>query len=353
MNPDDYVHYLAFEHSPEFDFLATTEGRAEKWQNAFASRLLGLLGINRIAQRAPDIPSARLLSTVLTPDHVREEWAMETEPGRHVPFYILLPLNRSGRLPLVLTPHGHGEQGRAEYAGVWESEEHRERVTADELDVAVQAVRQGYIALAPEMRGFGGSRRAEEIASGANHSCRTMQMHALLFGRTLVGERVWDVQRLLGWALDRDDVDPTAVVITGNSSGGTVSLFTAAVDPRIRVCVPVCYYGYFESSIGSIHHCECNYIPGLLAAGEAPEVAGLIAPRHFRAVNGRDDPIFPIAATEAAYERLRAIYGVWGAEDRCSLYVAEGGHRYYSDCVWSFVRSALDDIAADAASNDD
>lgn len=166
-------------------------------------------------------------------------------------------------------------------------------------------------------------------------------MHALLFGRTLVGERVWDVQRLIDWASTLDYVDQDAIVITGNSGGDTISLFAAAVDQRIRVCIPSSYFCTFEDSIGSIYHCECNYVPGLLAHAEMFDVAGLVAPRSFLAVTGTEDPIFPVDAVRRSFARLREIYGVFGAEDRCKLSVNEGGHRYYKRDVWPFVRQAL------------
>ena len=38
-------------------------------------------------------------------------------------------------------------------------------------------------------------------------------------------------------------------------------------------------------------------MPGILRHGEMHVIAGLIAPRHFPAVAGRDAPIFPVAHT--------------------------------------------------------
>ena len=67
-------------------------------------------------------------------------------------------------------------------------------------------------------------------------------------------------------------------------------------------------------------------------------MAGLIAPRPFNAIAGRSDPIFPIDQVEFAYERLRQVYAVAGVADACQLYIGEGGHRYYKDGAWPFVR---------------
>ena len=139
-------------------------------------------------------------------------------------------------------------------------------------------------------------------------SCRLQLMHDVLLGRTPIGDRVWDMSRLIDWAIAHQGVDPARIAITGNSGGGTVSLFAAACDTRISVAVPGCYFNTFAGSIGSIMHCDCNYVPGILRLGEMHDVAGLIAPRPFLAVAGRDDRIFPVAHTRPAFEQLAGVY---------------------------------------------
>ena len=71
------------------------------------------------------------------------------------------------------------------------------------------------------------------------------------------------------------------------------------------------------------------------------DVAGLIAPRRFLAVTGREDRIFPIAHTEAAFAQLAKVYQALAVPERCELYVGDGGHRYYKERVWSFVEEAF------------
>ncbi len=82
-------------------------------------------------------------------------------------------------------------------------------------------------------------------------------------------------------------------------------------------------------------------MPGILRLGEMYDVAGLMAPRPFMAIAGRDDGIFPIQHVRLAFEKLRHVYEVAGAADRCELFVGEGGHRYYGAGAWPFVRKWL------------
>ena len=227
--------------------------------------------------------------------YVRESWRICTEPTVPLPCYLLRPKLAPPDPPLVLTPHGHGHPHV--YVGLFDSPEEEAQIREGERDIAVQAVEQGYLVIAPTTRAFGETRSPAEMDKNAVSSCRLQLMHDLLLGRTPIGDRVWDMSRLIDWAIERQGVDPARIAITGNSGGGTVSLFAAACDTRISVAVPGCYFNTFAGSIGSIIHCDCNYVPGILRLGEMHDIAGLIAPRPFLAVAGRDDPIFPIAHT--------------------------------------------------------
>lgn len=339
LTPDDYVHVLAREGERPWACRATTPQALGAWQEAFRPHLRGLLGLDRIAARGscPLNPEPRGANDC--GDHIREEWTIQSEPGFSLPFFLLRPkADDGGQRPLVLTPHGHGRAAKRTYAGMWENDSERREIEEGERDIALQAVRAGYVAIAPDARAFADLRLRADRERDATSSCRTLQMHALLFGRTLVGERVWDLGRLIDYAATRAEIDTRRIVVTGNSGGGTVSLFAAACDERISVAVPASYFCTFEGSIGSIHHCECNYVPGLLADAEMYDVAGLIAPRPFLAVAGRHDPIFPYASVREAFARLQSIYAVAGAADRCALSTGEGAHRYYKADVWPFVR---------------
>ena len=342
MTPDSYLHVLAAESYRPFACRARSRVQLEAWQRSFRSHLRSLLGLDKITERGLcDLFSHQIGQEELD-DHVREEWSIQSEPGFELTFYLLRPRNGQSPFPVVLTPHGHIHTGRRAYVGLWESNEERREILSAEMDIALQAVREGYMAIAPDMRGFAALRRQEDRDSDALCSCRTMQMHALLLGRTLVGERVWDVMRLIDYAVTRDDVDSTRIVVIGNSGGGTVSLYAAACDERITAAVPSASFCTLEDSIGSIWHCECNYVPGLLSAAEMADVAGLIAPRPFLAVTGRDDPIFPYSGVLEAFAALQRIYEVANAPERCRLYVGEGGHRHYQAAVWPFVREVLE-----------
>ncbi len=324
----------------EFGFRATTAAEWQAWRDAFRPRLRAALGLDNMAHDlASHTPHAEMAGSEDMGDHVRESWHLWVEPTVPLPFYLLKPKHVQGRLPLVLTPHGHNHPHI--YVGIAHDDKEAASIAEGDRDIAVQAVREGYVAIAPTTRAFGETRTAADRAANATHSCRTELMHGLLVGRTPIGERVWDIERLIDWATARPDVDARRIAITGNSGGGTTSLFAAACDTRIAVAVPSCYFCTFQGSIGSIHHCDCNYVPGIMRLGEMYDVAGLIAPRPFLAIAGLHDDIFPIEHVRYAFEHVQRVYAVAGAPSLCELYVGQGGHRYYKAASWPFIRRHL------------
>ena len=333
----DHFDHLYDTTPREYGFTGTSRADWRTWSRAFRPRLQSALGLDNLAaDLAEHTPCAEKLESYDAGDHVREAWRLWVEPTVPLPFYLLRPKGPSGPLPLVLTPHGHNHPHIC--VGIARDDAEARSIAEGERDIAVQAVREGYIAIAPTTRGFGETRTEEDGLLDAISSCRTQLLHGLLVGRTPIGERVWDISRLIDWATENLDIDTDRIAITGNSGGGTTSLFAAACDTRISVAVPSSYFCTFAGRISSIYHCACNYVPGILGLGEMHDVAGLIAPRAFCAVAGRDDPIFPIEHTRQAFRELRRIYEVAGVPERCELYVGDGGHRFYSAGVWPFIR---------------
>jgi dienelactone hydrolase len=337
------AHFSAIYSGAEvkYAFKGSSRRDFEKWHKSFRPELKKALGLDILEKQLANYqPVAKLLSAEDIGFAIRERWTIQTEPTVPLPFILLRPKNADPSRVLVITPHGHSKNTEL-YAGVYHDDKERESGEVGERDVAVQAVKEGYFAIAPTTRGFGETRTPEDIASDALSSCRTLLLHDILVGRTPIGDRVWDISRLIDWALKNLPVDPGKIVVTGNSGGGTVTLFAAACDTRITVAVPSSYFCTFTGSIGSLHHCECNYVPGIIELGEMADVAGLIAPRPFCAVQGKLDTIFPIEESRKAFDHLRQIYTAAGAPEMCELYIGEEGHRYYKAGVWPFVRKHL------------
>ncbi|MYA77918.1 MAG: hypothetical protein F4Y17_10240, partial [Gemmatimonadetes bacterium] len=279
--------------SGTYAFRATDPEGLSAWQAAFRPKLREALGLDNMASDLSGyVPKAERLESTDLGSHVRERWYLWVEPTVPLPFYLLLPkgvkrgdagtgtgaaagagtgaakdgIDRDEALPLVLVPHGHNHPHI--YVGISRDAAEEAHMMEGERDIARQAAaEEGYIVIAPTTRAFGETRTAKDIEADKVHSCRDQLVHDLLLGRTPIGERVWDTSRLIDWAVANLPIDADRIAITGNSGGGTISVFASACDTRIDLSMPGCYFCTFVGSIGTIHHCECNYVPGLLRLG--------------------------------------------------------------------------------------
>lgn len=341
-NTTSYMTNLDEKTDPKYSFSKSLSfGGWSGWQQAFRSELRKLTGLEQISRSSSGLAlEPKLEHTQEHEGYTIEKRTIQTEPGVEQPFYLLLPRHGKGPFPLVLTPHGHHRRGKEIYVGNYESDEEKEEALEGDRDIALQAVAAGFAVIAMDVRGFWEMSRLEEYEK-RQLSCTELQKRAYLYGRTIIGERVHDMGRLIDYAATRPEIDSSRIAITGNSGGGAVSLFAAALDERINVSVPGSFFCTFRASLLSVPHCLCNYIPGIMHYGEMYDVAGLIAPRPLLIINGETDPLFPIDAAREAYQQVEAIYRAAGHAERCQLYVGNGGHRYYKQPVWDFVSHYL------------
>jgi len=336
-----YLGRLYDEGRRKYAFREDYPGGFEQWSNQWRPELRRLLGMDKIAE---SVGKHQVKVQLEEPEdlktYTRAKGWIETEPDVRIPFWLLRPKGE-GPFPLAVVPHGHDSRGHDTSAGVYHDEKHRRKSLAEDRDVAVQAVGHGFLAIAPAVRGFSTDGVPDLRRRHGNQSCRSQLMHCLMVGRTAIGERVWDMERILDWACARPEVDGSRVLVMGNSGGGVLALYTAACDPRVTVAVASCSFCSLVSPAGYVYHCDCDMVPGILRHGELYDVAGLIAPRYLLAVNGRKDKLFVPTDVEHAAARVKAIFTAAGCPDHFEHRWGPEGHRFYKDLMWPFVLKAL------------
>ena len=298
----------------------------EKWQDKAREKLNLLLGL----------PFEKIELNVQIEFDRQEEgfreirFLVESERDYFVPCHLLIPHNFDKPLPVVICLQGHStgmhiSMGRNIYPGDdWFTSGEGDR------DFAKQIIGQGYCALSIEQRGFGECGGTEK-----GPDCYKSSMAALLIGRTTIGERVWDVQRVID-AVETcfPQVDSTKIACMGHSGGGSTTYYAACIDTRIRAAMPSCCLCSYDDSIAKLDHCSCNFIPNIRKYFDMGDIGGLIAPRKLVIVNGKDDDIFPLAGVQKAYDVIQKIYTQIGAKDSCHFIVGNGGHRFYASESW-------------------
>jgi hypothetical protein len=292
------------------------------WQQTLRAKLRELLGI--AGRTLPTTVRVERLQAIDRGEYVEEKYRLDT--GVDTPIYVLIP-KTAPPYKAVLVFHGHDPS--VQYIlGNYPDEETAQRNLAADNNYAQALAQAGYLVCAVEQRGFG--ERITEQIHGADFrsACRHVSFEYLMQGRTLLGERCWDGMVALKYLQTRDDVVEGGIGCTGNSGGGTTCMFLSALDERISVSIPSCYFCSFKDSILSMYHCECNYVPHILEYGEMGDLAALIAPRPLCIISGEHDPIYPVRGTRAQFETVRRAYDLLGASERCWLAVHPGEHAY-------------------------
>jgi hypothetical protein len=241
-----------------------------------------------------------------------------------VPLYLLIPETPPPFKP-VLVFHGHDPSAQYCLGNYPDSQIARDNLATDN-DYAHALAKAGYLVCVVEQRGFG-ERLTNLVTPPPERSCRHLAFSYLMSGRTLLGERVWDGLCAASYLLSRPDVTGN-LGCTGHSGGGTTTLWLSALDERIGVVVVSGYFSSFRASILSIEHCECNYVPGILNLAEMGDLAALIAPRPFCAINGQNDEIFLIDSAVAEFGTVLRAYLLHNTAHLCRLSIHPGGHAY-------------------------
>jgi hypothetical protein len=264
-----------------------------------------------------------------------EKVYFESLPGLFVTGSLFTPLEKSAtvaeeRRPAVLCPHGHWNNGRFYYTS--EDEMRRELATgAERFESAahsplqarcVQMARMGIIVFHYDMLGYADSQQISmQRAHGFGLHGENPPIDSgrwLLFSPTAEGwlQNAMGLQTIntlqsLEFLLQRPDVDPARISITGASGGGTQTFIASAIEPRFAGAYPVVMVS--TSMQGG---CTCENAAGLRVATGNVEIAALTAPRPM-GMNAANDWTRDMA--KDGFPELKKLYGLYGAQDRVSL----------------------------------
>jgi len=307
----------------------------EKWQKKLRMKLKELIGPIYKDKGKVEI---KILEKQEKPGYTIRKILFPTVPEVINVAYLLVPKKKQKKYPAMVCLQGHS-QGVHLSIGKFYNKAEKESIAGDR-DFAIQAVKNGFVALAIEQKCFG-EREEKLLKQKIDNRCWDATMHALMFGHTLLAERMADVMRGIDLLYQFPYVDKKKIGCMGNSGGGKVTYYAACVDKRITLAVPSCYFCTYEDSIMKIGHCMDNYVPNALKYFEMADLAGLIAPRRLIIVAGKTDDIFPIHGVRKSFKKAKEIYKKTGVPENIKLIVGPEGHRFYADLTWPAIKAVM------------
>ncbi|HRP56685.1 acetylxylan esterase [Agriterribacter sp.] len=243
----------------------------------------------------------------------------ESQPGFFVTASLYIPsVHGKNKLPAVIYCSGHAAEG------------YRSTVYQH---VILNLVKKGFIVFAFDLVGQGERLEYFDAASGkslvggpvAEHSWAGAQ--AFITGSSQAKYMIWDGIRAVDYLLDRKEVDPQRVGITGRSGGGTQSAYIAAFDERIKAAAPECYITSLSRIFQSIGPQDAEQNPGdaVLRGIDHADLLLVRAPRPALMITTTRD-MFSIEGARETAKEVSGIYKAYKKEGNFSMVEDDAPH---------------------------
>ncbi len=142
-------------------------------------------------------------------------------------------------------------------------------------------------------------------------------------GLSITGLEVFCIRRSIDYLTSLDSIDENRIGMMGASYGGYYSLYTAAVDKRIKSIYAVAFF----NDRTKICFRNWKYVNAANTFLDA-EVAALCAPRRLQFDVGKNDPVFNYASAIEEGKRAEKYYTQFNARENFRFNLWEGGHRF-------------------------
>jgi hypothetical protein len=268
------------------------------------------------------VPPVQKTGTIEADDYIVEKLVFESFPGYFVSALLYKPKRITAPVPGVLSPCGHSVVGKA--AGPYQI-------------LHINLAKRGYVVLTYDPVGQGERSQFWDAAQGRSRFNLSCGEHAVLgnplylLGTNLARFRIWDGLRGLDYLTSLPEVDATKIGCVGNSGGGTLTAYIAALDPRVTAVAIGCYITTLRRRMGNRIQQDPDADPeqdifGFVSAGiDHAGLLAMIAPRPTLLGFARFD-FFPIEGARETFDEARRLYEVAGAGERINRVEAAERH---------------------------
>jgi dienelactone hydrolase len=294
-------------------------GDLEELQKELRCKFLDLLDGLPEARGTPPVQKT---GRIEGDDYHVEKLVFQSLPGYFVPALLYVPKKRDGAVPGILSPCGHSTVGKA--APAYQT-------------LHINLAKRGCIVLTYDPVGQGERSQFWDAGRGRSRFNLTCGEHAVLgnplylLGTSLARYRIWDGMRGINYLASLAEVDANRLGCVGNSGGGTLTAYVAALDPRVRVAVISCYVTTLPRRMANRIEKDPDADPEQDVFGfvsEGIDHAGLLAlraPRPTLLCTARHD-FFPIEGARESFAEAKRLYELAGAGDRIHRAEADEKH---------------------------
>jgi dienelactone hydrolase len=290
-------------------FPMTVPGSKEAWEirrKELREQVLVATGLWPMPEKTPLEPVIH--GKIDKGDYTVEKVFFASMPGHYVSGNLYRPKGKTGKLPAVLTPHGHWANGRLHDAGEAAAREQIKAGAEQTMEggryllqaIPASLARLGCIVFAYDMVGVADSKPIPHAAGFAD-------VEGELRLQSAMGLQTWNSIRALDFVTSLPDVDPARIGVTGASGGGTQTFILCAIDDRPAVAFPAVMV-----STGMQGGCVCENCSCLRVNAGNIDLAALFAPKPLGMTGAKD---WTIEIEHKGLPELQQVWKLYGAED--------------------------------------
>jgi len=329
LSPQRMFEALARRHVPTFRFQGRSPEDFAQWKRAALPEVLSTLG---------DFPASVPLRPELIAEWshdglTKQRWWIDVQEDLSATFVVAWPEGTpaDARLPALLCCHGHGAFGKEPVMGNDSNAEMRSSIETHNYNYGHQMAKKGYVTFAIDWIGFGDRNDSRKPnfhnQAGERDWCNVYYLHATMLGMTSLSINVAHGKAAVDFACSLPRVDADRLGVMGLSGGGTMTLWMALCDERLKAAEIICYSDLWACfGIRDTNYCGMQVAPGLYKRVDLPDLQGLLAPRPLLVDIGVYDDCFQVTSSMSCFRQVERIYAAAGARDALHLDLHPGPH---------------------------
>ncbi len=339
-SPHGMLLKMAQEHKPLCSFVTGGPKNFSEWKKETKAFILKTLG---------DFPKRVSLEPELVVEWEhdglhKQRWIIN--PCEHIS--LGLQVNRpmkmeSGeKLPAILCWHGHGKGGKEWVMGSDATPEFE----ANKNKYGHVMAKHGFVTYAVDWMGFGdindsGKPNWKNLANGRDW-CNLYYLNATMLGMTSLSINLTFGFAATDFISELSYVVNDRIGVMGMSGGGTMALWTALCDPRVKATEIICYSDLWKNfGFRDLNYCGMQVAPGLYKLVDLPDLQGLLAPMPLLIDIGVKDTCFTVDGAMQCFKKVSEIYADAGAESELFLDLHRGEHGWAANKSFDFFKTKL------------
>jgi dienelactone hydrolase len=322
------------EHRPGRSFHGKTRRDFEEWKRSCLLEVLATLG--EFPKEVPLNP--QLLAEWEHDGLIKQKWLIDVQ--EHLSATLLINRQRGEaergpavRGPALLCWHGHTPFGKELVMGNASGPEAQQEIERCNYAYGHRMAQEGYVTFAIDWIGKG--ERLDSRKPNNNNQdngrdwCNLYYLHATMLGTTSLAINVRHGMAATNFLCSQPYVDPERIGAMGLSGGGTMTLWSALCDSRIRAAEIICYSGLWpQFGFRDCNYCGMQVAPGLLRLVALHDLQGLLAPTPLLVDIGSNDDCFAVDEAMECFRNVERIYAAAECSDKLELDLFPGGHSW-------------------------